>query len=213
MNPRSFLLPLLSVLLVTLAACAPSSSATYTREYNGPPETLAVLMSNRRTPLQQASYLYVFDEFINNRYVRTRFDVVDRDRTDALLNESEFGSSGLVNVSTSPRLGKLLGARYLVFADLLQAKSTVGGSSILGVTVRGYDVSINLSMRIVDTESGRVLGSGVGNYTGFVTTGVSVSGVGGSSGSNQGDEFIVAALPNATRMALDSMLKSFNGDR
>lgn len=212
MKPRRFFSSLLSVLLVTLAACAPSSSATYTREYNGPPETLAVLMSNRRTPLQQASYLYVFDEFINHRYVRTRFDVIDRDRTDALLSESEFGSSGLVNASTSPRLGKLLGARYLVFADLLQAKATLGGSSILGVTVKGYDVAINLSMRIVDTESGRVLGSGVGNYTGFVTTGIKVLGY-GSNGTDQGDEFIVSALPTATRMALDSMLKSFNGER
>jgi TolB-like protein len=50
--------------------------------------------------------------------------VVERTRLQALTEETDLGASGLVEAGTAPRVGKLLGARWLVGGEIGREKPT-----------------------------------------------------------------------------------------
>ncbi len=52
------------------------------------------------------------------------FKVVERARLQAILEEIELGKTGLVDKETVPRIGKLVGARFLSGGDILKGKAT-----------------------------------------------------------------------------------------
>lgn len=70
------------------------------------------------------------------------FQIVERGRLEELLAEIELGSSGKVDAATAARMGRLLGARYLV----------MGGYFDLGGILR-------IDARLVEVETGRVVGT------------------------------------------------------
>ncbi len=51
-------------------------------------------------------------------------EVVERAKLQALLEEIELGSSGLVDAGTAPRIGRLVGARFLSGGDILKGAIT-----------------------------------------------------------------------------------------
>jgi TolB-like protein len=68
--------------------------------------------------------------------------VVERDRLQALLDEQKLAKSGKIDASTAARIGKLLGARYLVLGSYFDA---------LG--------AFRVDARLVDVETGQILKS------------------------------------------------------
>jgi TolB-like protein len=68
--------------------------------------------------------------------------VVERARLKALLEEQKLGHSGQFDPATASRLGKLLGARFLVLGSYFDLKAV-----------------LRLDARLVDVETGRVLRS------------------------------------------------------
>jgi TolB-like protein len=70
------------------------------------------------------------------------WQVVERDRLEAVLAEQKLGQSGKLDKNTAVKLGKLLGARYII----------VGGYfDLMG--------ALRIDARIVSVETGEVLGS------------------------------------------------------
>jgi TolB-like protein len=65
--------------------------------------------------------------------------VVERTHLQALVQEMQMGSSGIVAADTAPRVGRLLGARYLVGGDLntVQTDAIRIDSSLLNVPQNG----------------------------------------------------------------------------
>ncbi len=65
--------------------------------------------------------------------------VVERTHLQALVQEMQMGTSGIVAAATAPRLGRLLGARYLVGGDLntIQADTISIDSNLLNVPQNG----------------------------------------------------------------------------
>ena len=81
-----------------------------------------------------------------------RFSLLERERVDSLLGEFSFGETGLVQELSTSELGNLLGAEVVV----------VG-------TVRAGAETATVSARLVDLESGEILGIGqVVVYTDFI---------------------------------------------
>jgi TolB-like protein len=77
---------------------------------------------------------------------------VERDRLEALLAEHKLGREGKLDPATAARIGKLLGARYMVLG---------GYFDMMG--------ALRVDARLVEVETGRVLGStgttgGVGDF-------------------------------------------------
>lgn len=73
-----------------------------------------------------------------------QLQVVDRVRTDALLRELALAQSGRVDSATAPRVGKLVGARQLVFGALAERP----------------DGSLELTTRVAEVQTGQITAGG-----------------------------------------------------
>jgi len=88
--------------------------------------TVAVLAFQNRsdnpelTPLQKGFAFLLMTDLAQVEGIT----VVERIRLQALLEELDLGASGLVEKQTEPRLGRLLGAGYLVGGDLTSSTQT-----------------------------------------------------------------------------------------
>ncbi len=84
------------------------------------PNTVAVLYFRNRTrrpdidPLQKGLAVMLITDLAKVKEIR----VVERAQLQALAEELQLGTSGLVTPDTAPRIGRLLGARYVVGGDL-----------------------------------------------------------------------------------------------
>lgn len=86
-----------------------------------------------------------FGELLSSQVIEVfkskgKYRVVERTRLLRVLEELRLGSSSLVDDSTRLRVGKLIGAKLMVF----------GGYQIIGDQMR-------IDLRMVDVESGRVV--------------------------------------------------------
>jgi len=130
---RSLLLCLLALCLVrtsALAADPPPTVAILYFDYTGKDQELEVL----RKGLAQM--------LISDLSGADTIRVVERDRLEDILTELKLQGSGKVDPKSAAKLGKLLGAKYLV----------VGGYFDLQGALR-------VDARIVDVETGRVVKS------------------------------------------------------
>src|SRR6185503_9519976 len=70
-----------------------------------------------------------------------KFKIVERAKLDAVLDEQDLADSGRISKSTGAKIGKLTGAKYLVFATVSafesDVKGTGGGLSFRGISVGG----------------------------------------------------------------------------
>ena len=82
-----------------------------------------------------------------------RFDVVERDRLQAILAEQDLHQSGRVDPATAARVGKLLGAELVVFGLVTQAADQK-------IDKFAYDlvrVQVAVDVRAVSTTTARVV--------------------------------------------------------
>ncbi|MEO6259172.1 MAG: CsgG/HfaB family protein [Thermoanaerobaculia bacterium] len=91
-----------------------------------------------------------------------KFKIVERQKLNHVLDEQDLAESGRISRSTGAKLGKLTGARYLVFATVSafdsQTAGTGGGLSFHGISVGGKkeDAYLAVDLRVVDTTTGEV---------------------------------------------------------
>lgn len=102
---------------LTVEPTAKSIAVLYYRNQTGNP-TFA--------PLQKGMTVMLITDLSKLRDFEEHKDikVVERARLQALLEEVELGETGLVDIDTAPRMGKLLGARYLAGGDILKGSVT-----------------------------------------------------------------------------------------
>jgi TolB-like protein len=124
------LIALLGVARLEAAPAAPPTVAILYFDYEGQAPGLEVL----RKGLAQM--------LISDLSSHPSFQIVERGRLEALLAEQELGKKGKLDPATAARMGRLLGARYMV----------MGGYFELGDVLR-------IDARVVEVETGRILGS------------------------------------------------------
>lgn len=89
------------------------------------------------------------------------FQMVERSRLDAILDEQDLGASGRVSSSTAAEIGKMVGAQYLVTGTVTafeQSSKKGGGLRFRGVSVGGKksETYLAVDIRVVDTTTGIV---------------------------------------------------------
>ncbi|MGV6851635.1 MAG: CsgG/HfaB family protein [bacterium] len=90
------------------------------------------------------------------------FRLVERSKLQHVLNEQDLGASGRVSSGTAARMGKLVGAQYLVMGTVTSYEentaSTGGGLSFKGISIGGKkkDAYIAVDIRVVDSTTGEV---------------------------------------------------------
>lgn len=221
-NPNPLVMVALAISLASLlvlSACAPTSTTSaslpeaYLGTYQGPFESAAVLLgedlrSSYSVDFNNQLYTQTLIQLLRHPYYRSRFDLVERRQLDEILAELDLGGTPYADTVTALRLGELLGARYLIIVEVLQASAEEGSiflNSLVGVPVSasGYDVRLSVAMRIIDGETGRVLGVGLGEEATLVPSSLVVQGQG--LVQDQRESALLDRVPDAVFRAANDM--------
>jgi curli biogenesis system outer membrane secretion channel CsgG len=100
---------------------------------------------------------------LSNELASTKaFKVLDRTKTQRVLEEQNLAASGRVSGSQGAKMGKMLGAQYLITGTVSSyeedVKSTGGGISFGGVSVGGKSESAYLAidMQVINATTGEI---------------------------------------------------------
>lgn len=91
-----------------------------------------------------------------------RFNVMERSQLQALAREHHLNMTGLVDISTSPQIGKMLGVEYLVISNIASISNKEGvvgyeHSTYGGASNNQHQVIANITARIVEVQTGRIV--------------------------------------------------------
>jgi len=89
------------------------------------------------------------------------FQMVERNKLDAILDEQDLGASGRVSPSTAAKVGKMVGAKYIVTGTVTafeESGKEGGGVGFRGIRVGGKkkETYLAVDIRVVDTTTGVV---------------------------------------------------------
>ena len=87
------------------------------------------------------------------------FNMIERERLDALIDEMALGKSGLIDEASAAKIGKLLGAQYMVLGSVTSLSTKTKTNSFSG---NSYQVFAHVYVRMVEVETGRVVLAGRG---------------------------------------------------
>ena len=85
------------------------------------------------------------------------FEILSRTDIDKVVQEHELAATGLIDMSTAPTFGKMLGAEYLLITNITGLSSRKKIASVVGTGSKDYIVTARMAARIVEVESGRVV--------------------------------------------------------
>lgn len=133
--------------------------------------TVAVMQFGNKAITSQGLRRYDFDSAseyaIYQLLASGWFDLVDYEQLSNIAKMHEINMSGLVDQSTAVQLGRFAGAQFMVVGNVTGLTSKESGldyqhgrSGGLGVDVR--TVIANVAIKIVDIETGRIVGAGLG---------------------------------------------------
>jgi curli biogenesis system outer membrane secretion channel CsgG len=156
-------------------------------------------------------------EMLTTALVETgKFKVLERQQINDVLGEQDLGASGRVDQATAAKIGKILGARYLLYGTVNEfeyEKSGQGG----GIRIKGLQVGaseakahVGMDVRIVDAVTSEILFStrstADANRKGFKV---------GYSGADFGADvgaFQKTPMGEATRKAIENVVAKMVSD-
>ena len=103
------------------------------------------------------------------------FSIMERDQLQAILSEHHLNLTGMVDPATAVAIGKLTGVEYLVYGNVVGLSTKITGISYTnsvagGIANKQYSVTANVTIRIIDVATGRLMaaahGSGSSTSTG-----------------------------------------------
>lgn len=100
-------------------------------------------------------------EKITNKMVNKKgISVIERSQIEAVINEQNFGMSGRINSSTASKIGELLGVDYLLTSTVTQMQvEESGGISVGPLSVSSLKAFVNITGRIIDTQTAEIVDS------------------------------------------------------
>src|SRR5690606_1142132 len=118
-----------AVLSLALLALAP---AAWAQEQEGPPrkaslavmpftfsaEVLRRLDGETRLTVEQFETSAFTNKFVTALVKTRKFDVVERQKMDRLLDEMELGDAGISDPKTAVKAGKVLGADFFLMGEI-----------------------------------------------------------------------------------------------
>ncbi|MEO0080561.1 MAG: CsgG/HfaB family protein [candidate division WOR-3 bacterium] len=129
------------------------------------PWTIAVLPPTQTRPASDVEDAGMFAALVDHAGLQlmkvVTFTVVDRSEVSRVLQEQQFGTSGVVDPATAARLGKLLGASAVMTIRIGKLKHDPFWSD--SPNQRDAEVGV----RIISVETGEVLYSAQGQGSSF----------------------------------------------
>jgi len=103
-------------------------------------------------------------DMLTNELASTKkFRLVERREVDKVINELQFGESGLVDPSTKSKLGKIKGAQYLVTATVTSFEESTskkgGGLNFMGIGLGAGSAKayIAVDLKVIEVETSEVI--------------------------------------------------------
>lgn len=140
--------------------------------------TLAVMPFNFTEAVREtkdgvtATYVKEFEtkaltnKFITELVNTRKFDVVEREKLDKLIQEMQFGESGMVDPNSAAKAGKVLGVDYFLMGQISVFAVTVKHTEIpyvQGKWKQTIKAQIIVDMRIVDTRTSKIVAAEKGD--------------------------------------------------
>lgn len=99
-----------------------------------------------------------FPELLSNVLVNCgKFSVLERSKLGKVLDEQVFGQSGFVDPKAAVAVGNLIGAQYLVVGNVNDFSSEQQRFQGYGISTLTTVYRTNISIKILETRSGRVV--------------------------------------------------------
>ena len=160
-----------------------------------PKTVVAVMNFTGGELLEQRLRFRMSDALVTSLVQAGRFDVVERDRLDLVLQEQNLTVAGRVDPATAARVGKILGAELVVYG-------LVTGAAEQKIDKFSYDlvhVEVSMDVRAVNATSGQVVISQSARGTAEAKVITTADGTVVSGPTNYDPLYL-----DATRTALDS---------
>lgn len=133
--------------------------------------TVAVMQFGNKAITSQGMRAYDFDSAseyaIYQLLASGWFDLVDYEQLGNIAKMHEINMSGMVDQSTAVQLGKFAGAQFMVVGNVTGLTTKQSGIDYQHGRVGGAGVDVrtviaNVAIRIVDIETGKIVGAGLG---------------------------------------------------
>lgn len=92
-----------------------------------------------------------------------QFSMVERQKLSSVLGEQDLAASGRVSAASGAKMGKMVGAQYLVTATVTSYENSVQGTAG-GLSYKGYSLGgkrkkayIAVDLRVVDSTTGVIV--------------------------------------------------------
>lgn len=172
----------------------------------------------------------ISDLLINNLVKDGTYSVIERAALDKLMAEQNFSNSDRADPTSAAKLGKLLGVDYIVIGSITQfgnetKKQNIGGGGggwggfgLGGVGHSKSNANVGISARIVNVDTGEIVGvaDGAGtssrSSTSLLGGGGNWSGFGGGNVDFGSSNFQETIIGEATKKAVDQLTTSVVGD-
>jgi len=86
------------------------------------------------------------------------FDLVERKNIERLIQEQKLQQSGMVDMATAVKIGKLLGAQAVVTGAVTEI-----GVSAVSFIANITTVRVSIDVRVIDVETGKILAAEIGD--------------------------------------------------
>ncbi len=100
-----------------------------------------------------------FVDMLITAFVKTRkFDVVERSSMKRIVQEQKLGAYGAVPASSAAKMGKLIGAKYMVIGIISEAGyKEDAGAKLFGLSLAKARAVFGVDIRLVDTTTGKIV--------------------------------------------------------
>ena len=155
----------LAVLLTFLGICIPVSAAEIV-------ETSKIAIMDLGTHEGAVPFeINIFNagktasEYLIQRLFQVgKFNIMDRTLVEEQIKASNLNTTGLIDPDTAKKIGKILGADYLVYGNVndVTLSETGGGTAGVGLDISKITVKAHLIVRVMEVETGNIISAAKG---------------------------------------------------
>jgi len=156
------------------------------------------------------------------------YSVVDRSHIQAIQTEQSLSQSGDVAPSTEAKLGRMLGASYLIFGRIIQFDKTGGqGGNVGGITnrltggllgggggVNSTTITLHANIRVVEANTGRIAetvdDTATKSATSFSLSGWGLSGMGFGNAGYTSEKFESSTVGQLLTTVANDLVKKLD---
>lgn len=111
-------------------------------------------------PSQKGTGIQVAD-IVEMEFLKNGVNVINRSNLNQILNEQKAGLFGIIDESTAPKIGKLLGVKAIMTGSVYEYGTTITNIQIVQGEAPAYIPisAASITLKLVDTETGRIVWS------------------------------------------------------